>query len=121
MLSVADGAFGPLQKGAVNWSNRLRQAAAVCHSLTPLGRGTVVCDVAEKTIFKVVEAQFLVMHCHLKRVAYLVLCALCARPGTTPGPKQHHTPTARGLPLRGSGLVSRLWSLAVVVIALCCC
>ena len=60
MLPVASGAFAPLQRGAVNWSSKLRQAAAVCHSLTPVDHGSIAGDMAEKELFMAVEAHFLV-------------------------------------------------------------
>ena len=60
MLPVVSGQFASLQTGAINWSNKLRQAVAVCNALTPLGRGKVVGDPAEQALFKKVEAQFLV-------------------------------------------------------------
>ncbi len=60
MVPVTAGAFAPLQQGAVQWPDRLRQAAAVCNALTYLDRGTIVGDAAEKAIFKAVEAHFLV-------------------------------------------------------------
>ncbi|KAL0045606.1 hypothetical protein WJX82_011184 [Trebouxia sp. C0006] len=59
MVPVIYQAFAPLQKGAVIWPNRLRQAAAVCNSLTYLDRGITVGDAAQKTLLKVVEAHFL--------------------------------------------------------------
>ena len=61
MVPVIYQAFAPLQKGAVIWPNRLRQAAAVCNSLTYLDRGITVGDAAQKTLLKVVEAHFLVI------------------------------------------------------------
>ncbi len=61
MVPVIPKAFAPLQKGAVIWPNRLRQAAAVCNALTYLDRGITVGDAAEKTLFKAVGAQFLVI------------------------------------------------------------
>ncbi len=63
MLPVVSGQFASLQIGAINWSNKLRQAVAACNALTPLGRGRVVGDPAEKAMFKKVEAQFLVSKC----------------------------------------------------------
>ena len=61
MVPVIHKAFAPLQKGALIWPNRLRQAAAVCNSLTYLDRGITVGDAAQKTLLKVVEGQFLVI------------------------------------------------------------
>ena len=61
LVPVIHKAFAPLQKGALIWPNRLRQAAAVCNSLTYLDRGITVGDAAQKTLLKVVEAHFLVI------------------------------------------------------------
>lgn len=63
MLPVVSGQFASLQTGAINWSNKLRQAVAVCNALTTMGRGRVAGDPAEKALFKKVEAQFLVSKC----------------------------------------------------------
>ncbi len=45
---------------AMRWPNRLKQALAVCNSLTLIGRNQLVGDDADKQAFKAVEARFLV-------------------------------------------------------------
>ena len=45
---------------AMRWPNRLKQALAVCNSLTLIGRNQLVGDDADKQAFKPVEARFLV-------------------------------------------------------------
>ena len=60
MLPVSKGVFEPLQRSALGWSNRLRQAAAVCNGLTMINRSTVVGDIMERSLFQAVEARFLV-------------------------------------------------------------
>ena len=60
MLPVTNGAFEPLQSSAVRWSNKLAQAAAVCHGLTMINKSTIVGDDAERRLFQTVEARFLV-------------------------------------------------------------
>lgn len=71
MVPVISKAFAPLQKGAVLWPTRLRQAAAVCNALTYLDRGTIVGDAAEKRMFNAVEAQFVVSCSVLQCTAHL--------------------------------------------------
>lgn len=58
--------FLSLQKDAVRWPNGLKQAAAVCNSLTLIGRDLVVGELDERRAFKAVEARFLVspLSCH---------------------------------------------------------
>ncbi|DBA95269.1 TPA: hypothetical protein ACH3X3_013163 [Trebouxia sp. C0006] len=43
---------------AMRWPNRLKQAAAVCNSLTLINKSQVVGDVADKQAFKAVEARY---------------------------------------------------------------
>ena len=57
---MVEGEFTPLQKNAVWWSMRLRQAAAVCNSLTFVRKNRVVGDDAELKMCKAVEAHFVV-------------------------------------------------------------
>ena len=60
ILPVNDGQFEGLQQSGVRWSNRLRQAAAVCHSLTMVNKTLLAGEPMERSMFKLVEAQFLV-------------------------------------------------------------
>ena len=73
-----------LCRGAVNWSNKLRQAAAVCHSLTPVDRGSIAGDVAEKEMFRAVEAHFLVTPvdplCLIGSISVVAQCEHCQCP-----------------------------------------
>ena len=63
MLPVTDQVFEPLQSSALRWSNQLRQAAAVCNGLTMINKSTIAGDRMERSLFKTVEARFLVRHC----------------------------------------------------------
>ena len=58
VIPVTDGCFEPLQQSAIRWSNALRQAAAVCNSLTLINKTTVVGEEVEQKLFKLVEARF---------------------------------------------------------------
>ena len=60
IVPVVEGQFTSLQKHAVWWSLRLRQAAAVCNSLTFVRKNRVVGDGAELKLCKAVEAHFVV-------------------------------------------------------------
>ncbi len=60
MLPVHKGAFQSLQQNALRWSNRLKQACAVCHSLNMVSKSVVAGTDMERTLFKLVEARFLV-------------------------------------------------------------
>ena len=60
VLPVHNGGFEPLQKSALRWSNRLKQAVAICNSLNMVNKHTVVGVDMECTMFKAVEARFLV-------------------------------------------------------------
>ncbi len=62
MLPVEDGQFTGMQRMAMRWPNKLKQAAAVCNSLTLINKKQVVGDAADKQAFKAVEARFLVSH-----------------------------------------------------------
>ena len=75
MVPVISTAFAPLQKGAVLWPTRLRQAAAVCNALTYLDRGTIVGDAAEKSMFNAVEAQF-VVSCSVPKCTARLRCTV---------------------------------------------
>ena len=64
MLPVHEGSFASLQQSALRWGNRLKQACAVCHSLSMVGKGSVAGLDVEHALFKAVEARFLVrLHC----------------------------------------------------------
>ncbi|DBA92220.1 TPA: hypothetical protein ACH3X1_015928 [Trebouxia sp. C0004] len=58
MLPVEEGQFLGMQCMAMRWPNRLKQAAAVCNSLTLINKSQVVGDAADKQAFKAVEARF---------------------------------------------------------------
>jgi hypothetical protein len=60
VLPVHKGEFQPIQQSALRWSNRLKQAVAVCNSLTMVNKNTVVGVDMERSMFKAVEARFLV-------------------------------------------------------------
>lgn len=60
VLPVHKGEFEGLQKSALRWGNRLKQAVAVCNSLNMVNKHTVVGVDMERTMFKAVEARFLV-------------------------------------------------------------
>ena len=60
MLPVEQGRFAPLQQMAMRWPARLKQAVAVCNSLTLISKHQVVGDIADKQAFKAVEARLLV-------------------------------------------------------------
>ncbi|DBA71770.1 TPA: hypothetical protein ACH3X2_011036 [Trebouxia sp. C0005] len=59
VLPVHKGEFQPIQQSALRWSNRLKQAVAVCNSLTMVNKNTVVGVNMERSMFKAVEALFL--------------------------------------------------------------
>ncbi len=52
--------FQSLQQNALRWSNRLKQAFAVCNSLNMVSKTAVAGVDMERTLFKLVEARFLV-------------------------------------------------------------
>ncbi|KAL0046765.1 hypothetical protein WJX82_009387 [Trebouxia sp. C0006] len=58
VIPVVEGNFTSLQKEAVWWPARLRQAAAVCNSLTFVRKNKVVGDAAEMKMCQAVEAHF---------------------------------------------------------------
>lgn len=60
MLPVENGKFTGLQQSATRWPERLKQAAALCNSLTFISQHQVVGDLADKQGFLAVEARFLV-------------------------------------------------------------
>lgn len=62
VVPVQQGSFGTLQHSALRWSNRLRQACAVCHSLSMVNKASVAGLDVEWDLFKAVEARFLVSH-----------------------------------------------------------
>ena len=84
VLPVHKCRFEPLQKSAFRWSNRLKQAVAVCNSLTYVNKGTVAGADMERSMFKAVEARFLVpaaapnfkLTCHLRRPKEIPLLLL---------------------------------------------
>lgn len=60
MVPVEGGHFTGLQQSATHWPDNLKQAAALCTSLTLVSKNQVAGDLADKQAFKAVEAQFLV-------------------------------------------------------------
>ena len=60
VLPVHKGEFQPIQQSALRWSNRLKQAVAICNSLTMVNKNTVGGVDMERSMFKAVEARFLV-------------------------------------------------------------
>lgn len=60
MLPVEEGKFTGLQQSAVRWPDTLKQAAALCTSLTLVNKRQVVGDLADQQAFKSVEARFVV-------------------------------------------------------------
>lgn len=77
MVPMEGGQFGGLQRMAMRWPNRLKQAAAVCNSLTLINRKQVVGDAADKQAFKAVEAQFVVRCCSCCLQQRDCRCAAC--------------------------------------------
>ena len=65
VIPASQGRFEGLQHTGLRWSNRLRQAAAVCNSLTMITKSVIVGEDMEKVLFKNVEARFLVSNWHL--------------------------------------------------------
>lgn len=61
VLPVHQAAFTSLQQSALRWSNRLKQACAVCHSLNMVSKSVVAGVDMEHALFKAVEARFLVL------------------------------------------------------------
>lgn len=60
ILPVLKGEFQGMQQTALRWPNRLKQAVAVCNGLIMVGKHSVVGLDMERTMFKAVEARFLV-------------------------------------------------------------
>ena len=75
VLPVYHGSFASLQQNALRWSNRLKQACAVCHSLSMVGKGSVAGLDVERALFKAVEARFLVSLC-----CAIIVCSGTADP-----------------------------------------
>ena len=60
MIPVVGGHFLSLQTDAIRWPNGLKQAAAVCNSLTLISKSKVVGELGERRAFNAVEARFVV-------------------------------------------------------------
>ncbi len=60
MVPVENGHFTGLHQSATHWPDALKQAAALCTSLTLVSNNQVAGDLADKQAFKAVEARFLV-------------------------------------------------------------
>lgn len=58
VVPACNGRFEALQQSAVRWSNRLKQAIAVCNGLTFISQHSVVGNDLERKLFKTVEARF---------------------------------------------------------------
>ena len=82
MLPVEEGQFLGMQCMAMRWPNRLKQAAAVCNSLTLINKSQVVGDAADKQAFKAVEARFVVSHIGMCLAAVI---QLHVTPASKPG------------------------------------
>ena len=63
VLPVHKAAFGSLQQSGLQWGNRLKQMFAACHSLNMVGRSAVAGADVERSLFRAVEASFLVGVC----------------------------------------------------------
>lgn len=63
VLPVHKATFGSLQQGGLQWGNRLKQMFAACHSLNMVTRSAVAGADMERSLFKAVEASFLVGIC----------------------------------------------------------
>ena len=63
VLPVQSAKFQAMQKSALRWPNRLKQAVAVCNSLNMVNKHTVAGVDMERSMFKAVEARFLVSNC----------------------------------------------------------
>ncbi len=63
VLPVHKGTFGSLQQSGLQWGNRLKQMFAACHSLNMVSRSAVAGADMERSLFKAVEASFLVGIC----------------------------------------------------------
>ena len=61
VLPLHQAAFTSLQQSALRWSNRLKQAWAVCHSLNMVSKSVVAGVDMERALFKAVEARFLIL------------------------------------------------------------
>jgi len=59
-MPVEKGSFHSLQQNALRWSNVLKQACATCNSLNMVSKTAVAGVDVERTLFKLVEARFLV-------------------------------------------------------------
>ena len=77
LVPVEQGSFTGLQSIAMRWPNRLKQALAVCNSLTLIGRNQLVGDDADKQAFKAVEARFLVSQDWLEFDTFVLQTVRC--------------------------------------------
>ncbi len=73
MIPVVGGQFLSLQSDAIRWPSGLKQAAAVCNSLTLISKSKVVGELGERRAFNAVEARFVVSTHHLCPA----VCVLC--------------------------------------------
>ena len=77
VLPVHKGQFETLQQNAMRWNNRLRQAMAVCNGLALINKTVVGVDM-ERSMFKAVEARFLVGAYVLYFSIYVFRVYICA-------------------------------------------
>lgn len=76
IIPANNGKLEGLKQNATQWSDQLKQAAAVCHSLTMVHKQLVVGDAMEQRFFKLVEASFLVSTLASWHVNFC-MCLLC--------------------------------------------
>lgn len=60
MLAVSKTEFKPLTKYGMHWGRNLKFAAAVCNGLVMKGKKGYIGDTLEGSLFRAVEAEFLV-------------------------------------------------------------
>ena len=78
VLPVSNSCFEPLQQTAVSWSNTMKQAAAVCNSLSMVNKLRVVGADVERSLFKAVEGRFRVrLACFISQCSTAVALTIC--------------------------------------------
>ena len=65
VIPIVEGESKGLQQNSVRWGNKLKQAVAVCNGLTMINKLRIAGDDVEQTLFKMVEARFVVSFCPL--------------------------------------------------------
>ena len=105
VLPVYKACITSLQQNASRWSNRLRQAFAVCHSLNMVTKVAVAGVDMERTLFKAVEARFLVSSssqhfCPSRLRLQHVHCSACTHTHTCTHARTHvHMPMPMPMPM----------------------